>query len=114
MSHQDYIAGCDEGQLKRLVELANERLKAIQQTGWVKLWCVSVGFGNVGWFRHEDFAGAVACAKAALARHEHEPRDLDLEICLNRYRPDEVAELLAYAQAAHPAQGEKNASVHVP
>ena len=97
MSHAEYVAGCDEEQLKALIEAANARLQALEQSGWVKLWTVNASWANIAWFREDEHSNAVECASRALkARAEEYPgRASQVEISLEQYRPEEVGELLA-------------------
>lgn len=96
MSHKEYIEKCDEDQLNSLIEHANQRLTQIKQSGWVKLWTVSVGWANVAWFEESDYAAAVARASAEVgieaARRPN--TDVNVGIELERFRPEEVAGLL--------------------
>jgi hypothetical protein len=97
MSHADYVARCDEDQLDALIEHAKARQQQLRQAGWVKLWTVSLGWGNSGWFAENNFDAAVAHASAALqaAVAQRGAHHIELEIKLERYRPAEVAGLLA-------------------
>jgi len=99
MSHKDYISGCDEDQLNRLIEMAKARVKEISESGWVKLWVVSIGWGNVAWFREDKHAAAVeyACAATRADAMQHPGKPVEMEVSLARYRPEEVARLLATA-----------------
>ena len=98
MSHADYIASFDEGQLQSLIEHANKKLKSIQESGYIKLWTVSVGYGNVGFFPQEDYNLAVQCGIAEVLAHATKSRTsgVELSVQLERYRPGEVQELLSF------------------
>jgi hypothetical protein len=101
MSHADYIAGCDEDQLKRLVEMANERITKIRESGWVKLWTVNVSWANVAWFVEEDHQKAVdyVCRAVKKAGEKAPGKGIEVQLSLERYRPEEVAGLIATKEA---------------
>lgn len=97
MSHATYIADLDEDQLTNLIEQATARREAIRQSGWIKLWTLSMGCGNLAWFVEADYSAAVQEAALLLAQvgAKHSGSAIELQIHLERYRPDEVAELLS-------------------
>lgn len=93
----EYVAECDEDQLINLIQRADARLVAIRQSGWVKLWTVSINWANVAWFAEDDYAAAVAWACTAFAEEAEAKTGkagVEMEVKLERYRPDEVAGLL--------------------
>lgn len=109
-SHEQYVAGCDEGQLENLIDQANARLQKLRKSGWIRLWTVSLGYANVGWFEEADHAPAVKFAvEAAAESAQRKPmKCLELEVRLENYRPEEVPELLARTQKlAVPAMAPK-------
>jgi hypothetical protein len=97
MSHEEYVAGCDEDQIEGLIEAANKRLAKIRSSGWVKLWTVSIGYGNVAWFREPDYEAAVdyACKAVKAESTRRGAQDLEMSVELERYRPGDVDDLLA-------------------
>lgn len=96
MSHVDYVAKCDEEQLAELVRVANAQIKKIQESGWVRLWTVNVGWSNIAWYRADQRAEAVQHAFRAVAAFAQKWPDstIEMEISLERYRPSEAADLL--------------------
>jgi hypothetical protein len=96
MSHAEYVAGCDEDQLRSLIVHANARLKVLQESGWVRLWTVSVGWANVAWFTEADHPQAVSIACAAVQKEvsKHPGKEVEMEVRLVCYRPEEAARLL--------------------
>lgn len=109
MSHEEYVAECDEDQLRNLIERANARIEKLSKSGWAKLWTVTIGWANVGWFAEDDHASAVEFAQDVLAAdaRRNPGKGLELEVKLERYRPEEVPQLLAATKkiaAPKPAQ----------
>lgn len=96
-SHAEYVAGCDEEQLENLIEQASARLDVLRTSGWVRLWTVSLGWGNVAWFPESEFAVAADFAQGAVTREAAQAlqQGIELELKLKKYRPAEVPELLA-------------------
>lgn len=97
MSHAEYVAKFDEDQLSNLIEQAAARREDLRQSGWVKLWVVNIGWANIAWFAESEHAAAVERAsaevkKAAAKRPGH---GIEMEISLEKYRPNEAARLLA-------------------
>lgn len=105
MSHEEYVTRCDEEQIQGLIEAANNRLAKIRSSGWVKLWTVSIGYGNVAWFRETDYEAAVdyACKAVKAESNRRGTQDLEMSLELTRYRPNDVDDLLAITQ---PLKGE--------
>lgn len=109
LSHQEYVNGCDESQLADLIERANARIEKLKKSGWEKLWTVSIGWSNVGWFAENEHAAAVEFAQdvVAAAARRNPMKSIELEVRLENYRPEEVAQLLAATKqfaAPKPAQ----------
>lgn len=102
MSTQDYVEQLDEDQLQVLIECARARQKKIQESGWVKLWVVSIGWANVAWFGIDDYEAAVARAcdevKKSAARNDT-PKHIEMELKMDRFRPEEAAKLLRRQRA---------------
>jgi hypothetical protein len=96
VSHAEYVAGCDESQLTNLIEQANARLTKIRESGWVRLWTVNVSWANVAWFPEADHQAAVdyACEAIKKAAVKAPGKGIEVEVSLERYRPEEVAGLL--------------------
>lgn len=94
MSHEEYIAGCDAEQLRSLVVMANERMKEIQQSGWVNLWVVSDEWCNRCWFsedqHREAFDKMIEFASADYKSGE----SITWSVEKTRMRPVEAAEVL--------------------
>lgn len=110
LSHEEYVAGCDEGQLENLVERANARLEKIRKSGWVKLWTVSIGWSNVAWFVEQEHGAAVDFARDAVAAEARRrpAKGIEMEVKLENFRPEEVAGLLALTpKTAAPAGAEQ-------
>lgn len=107
LSHEEYVAGCDEGQLENLIERANVRLEKIRSSGWVKLWTVSIGWSNVAWFAEQEYGAAVDFARAAVGNEALRlpGKAIEMEVKLERYRPEEVAGLLAATPKSSAAVG---------
>lgn len=105
MSNAEYVAKLDEDQLTNLIEQATARRESIRQSGWVKLWTVSVGWANIAWFPEGEHATAVkrACDEVLKSAAKHPGRPIEMEVSLENYRPVDVADLLSRAAA----QGEK-------
>lgn len=99
MSHEEYTAACSEDQLVSLVEWANIRLKKIRSSGFINLWVVSIGWGNVAWFAESDYVAAIdyACKAVKAKSMKLGSKGVEMEVKLDQFRPDEVAELLAVA-----------------
>ena len=109
LSHEEYVAGCDEDQLRNLIERANARIEKLNQSGWTKLWTVTIGWANVGWFAEDDHEAAVEFSRdvVAASARRNPGRGIELEVKLAKYRPEEVAQLLAATKqfaAPKPAQ----------
>jgi hypothetical protein len=100
MSHKDYLAKCDEDQLRTLIEMANARLETIRQSGWTKLWAVSIDWATVAWFPEHDYeaAAAWACRAAHAEALQKRGRGVELALKLEKFRPEEVADLLLSTQ----------------
>lgn len=96
MSHAEYVAKCDEDQLRSLIEHANGRIKKLQESGWVNLWTVSIGWANVAWFAEDDYAKAIVAALEAVRKdvESQSGKELEMEVRLVGYRPEEAARLL--------------------
>jgi len=113
MSHKDYLAKCDEDQLRTLIEMANARLETLRQSGWTKLWAVSIDWATVAWFPEQEYdaAAAWACRAAHAEALQKRGRGVELALKLEKFRPEEVPDLLAStlklvtAGAAAPAVG---------
>lgn len=98
VSIPDYVAGCDEDQLANLISKANARLEEIKKAGWVRLWTLNVSWANVAWFAEDDYQAAVEhlCDLTREAGAKHPGKDIEIEMSLERYRPDEVERLLSH------------------
>ncbi len=110
MSHAEYCAKCDEDQLQSLIEHANARLKVLNESGWVKLWTVSFGWGNIGWFAEDDYESAVALACKVMAREAKNcpNKAIEVEVSIDRCRPEEAVRLIKSTQrAAQQSKGDK-------
>ena len=95
MSHQEYVADCDEDQLVRLIELAQEKLKTIREGGWVKLWVVSADYANHAW--SDNYDEAIKHLRRVVEQHANAGRHVEIHLTEGRYRPAEAAELLKEA-----------------
>jgi hypothetical protein len=106
VSHADYVAKCDEDQLKNLIERAEARLTEIRSSGWVKLWTVQHGWANVAWFSESNYGAAVSHMFSILREEAAKPngRGFSLELSLEKYRPEEVGDLI---KVAAPELGEQ-------
>jgi len=94
MSHQDYIAECDEDQLESLIDLAKARAKAIKESGWVTLWVVSDDWCNRFWFAEDQHQEAFA-KMIELAHADYKPgQNINWNVQKTRARPDEAVEML--------------------
>lgn len=96
MSHSDYLAMCDEGQTQRLMEMCKEKLDAINEEGWVKLWVVSDRDTNMRWFEdtHSSYADAVEYIAGLLYNENDIDARTEIHLDKKKYRPSEVADLL--------------------
>lgn len=54
VSSPEFVDSCDEKQLDRLIELAKDRKKKLQDTTKEKFWVVSDGFAVDAYFREAD------------------------------------------------------------
>ena len=95
MSHADYIAKCDEDQLRRLVEMAQAKLKQMSEAGWVNLWVVSDDSINYGWFAKEDYSKALSFLYREAGEVAAKRGAREFTVRMERYRPDEADELMA-------------------
>lgn len=105
MSHAEYVAKLDEDQLANLIEQAQNRVASLQQSGWVKLWTVNVNWANTGWFAESDQAAAIefACSSIKAIAAKKPGASVEMNVSLEKYRPDEVAGLVAaYASQEKP------------
>lgn len=114
MSHAEYIASCDEHQLIRLVEMANERLKEIREAGYVKLWVVSDDCLHLAWFEQTEYLAALAYLGQTGLDLQAKGRPSQLEVRLKKFRPEEAAQLVQDTRAelkltAPPAVGSTGA-----
>lgn len=102
MSNAEYVATLDEDQLTNLIEQATARRENIRQSGWVKLWQVSIGWANIAWFPESEHVAAVefACGKVNEYAAKLPGKGVAMEVSLERFRPVEVADLLKPAIAA--------------
>ena len=103
MSNAEYVAKLDEDQLSNLIEHATARREKIRQAGWVKLWVVTVNWANVAWFELDDYEAAVARACEEVkneAVRSGARKPVEMELRMDRFRPDELADLLAPRRAA--------------
>ncbi len=94
MSHQDYLATCDEEQTQSLLHLCKEKLDNIKEEGWVHLWVLSDEWTDMKWFRESDYKEAVThLANMCLAENsDGYPTEIHLQKA--KYRPSEVEGLL--------------------
>ena len=108
MSHAEYVAKLDESQLTNLIEQATARREDIRQSGWVKLWQVSIGWANVAWFSESDHAAAVEFARTAVQERvaKYPGKGIEMEVSLERFRPDDAANLLKPLRAASVGVGD--------
>jgi hypothetical protein len=97
MSHAEYVANLDEDQLANLIEQARARIASIEQSGWVKLWTVNINWANTAWFAEGDHAPAIehACKSIKALGAKQPGKSVEMNISLEKYRPDEVAALVA-------------------
>ena len=94
MSHQEYIDSCNEVQLKRLIELAQDRVKIFN--GRKKTNYLSVGddWLNIGLFHMEDYQRALECF-GEIYKNRLESGGFDkLSIEVAQYFPEEVEDIL--------------------
>lgn len=94
MSHQDYIAKCDEDQLESLIDLAQARLTMIRESGYVPLWVVSDSWLNHAWFADNEHRKALD-KMVELAGKSPEGENCSWMVRRQRFRPSEAASLLA-------------------
>jgi hypothetical protein len=96
VSTTEYIDKLDEDQLDFFIEAARARKRRIEESGWVKLWVVSIGWANVAWFDMDAYEFAIERACAEVKREAAKGnKGVEMEVKLERYRPEEVADLLA-------------------
>jgi len=102
MSNSDYIAKLDKYQLEDLIEQATDRLTDIRQSGWVRLWTVSINDINIAWFPEDKHSAAVefACKEVWRAVDERPDKCVEMEVSLEHYRPNKAADLLRQANSA--------------
>jgi hypothetical protein len=107
MSHAEYVAKLDESQLTNLIEQATARREDIRQSGWVKLWQVSIGWANVAWFAEEDREAAVEFARNAVQEYAAKwpGKGVEMEVSLERFRPTDAADLLKPLRPATTGAG---------
>jgi hypothetical protein len=104
VSTTEYIDKLDEDQLDFFIEAARARKKKIEESGWVKLWVVSIGWANVAWFPADAYEAAVSCACAEVKREAAKGnKGIEMELQLDRFRPEEVADLIARSKAKEAA-----------
>jgi hypothetical protein len=96
MSHKDYVDKCDEEQLEALIVAAKGRMKQLQESGWVPLWVVAVGWSNIAWYPADQHPEAVqrACREVGAYVARWPGQKVEMEVSIVRYRPDEAKELL--------------------
>jgi hypothetical protein len=96
VSTTEYVEKLDEDQLDFLIEAARARKRRIEESGWVKLWTINIGWANVAWFEEGAYEFAIerACAEVKRAAAKGS-KGIEMEVKLDRYRPEEVADLLA-------------------
>lgn len=94
-SHRDYVKDQDEQQLHHLIEVANQRIKAIKESGFTTVWTVSEGWANHGWFAESDYEQACAFAIDYAENQFKKGRGIeDLSIRKENIRPQEALELI--------------------
>jgi len=113
MSIAEYVAKLDEDQLSNLIDKATARREDIRQSGWVKLWVVNISWANIAWFAEGDHAAAIerACAEVKKAAAERPGRGIEMEVSLEKFRPNDAEELLAPRRAAAQGTGEADAAL---
>lgn len=94
MSHQDYIAECDESQLDALIHLAKERQKAIWESGYVTLWVISNDWCNFAWFDEDRHEHAFQRMLAFALKGYKPGIEIKWSLKKTRMRPEEAAEAL--------------------
>lgn len=97
MGHAEYIKDLDEGQLARLVEVAQERISEIRDQGWVGLWLVSTDGGNLAYFASDDYSRAVSFMAAAGAQMAADGNPEPLQLEEIKRRPDEAKQCLLWS-----------------
>lgn len=93
MSHQQYIANLNIGQLDRLVELSQEKLKAIRTKPKQEYFVVSDDWLNYGHYRISDPEAALSMFNREFIRQTGEGTFESLSIKVEKYYPDEMKEL---------------------
>jgi hypothetical protein len=79
-----------------LIELAQEKLKAIREGGWIELWVVGTDCTNDFWFA--DYAEAAACLAKCAERNVTKGYHEELRLDQQRFRHAEAARLVKYTK----------------
>ena len=101
MSHRDYCARMDDGQLRALIGEAESRIKLIKEAGYVRVWALSRDSITIKCFAQQDYGGALAelanQARLIASDPQAKARDMTLEILSVAIPAGEVNEYLSYA-----------------
>jgi hypothetical protein len=94
MTHEERLAGLDSYDLTNVIELANKKLKVLQEAEKEEYYVVSDEWMNIGFFRKNNLEGAIKLMTEVLRGGVVKERGDYVQIQLQRWYADEVEDLV--------------------
>lgn len=93
MSHYDYVNNLCRDSLQGLVDIAQARIKQLNDADKIEVLVVHDDFMNIGFFARDDIDGALKCLSEEAKTSLRQKGD-SLQIQVQRWFEDEVKDLI--------------------
>jgi hypothetical protein len=94
MTHEERLAGLDRYDLANVIELANKKLKVLQEAVKEEYYVVSDEWMNIGFFRKNNLEDAINLVTEVLRKGAIKERGDYVQIQLQRWYADEVEDMV--------------------
>jgi hypothetical protein len=94
VTHEERLAGLDRDDLANVIELANKKLKTLQEAEKEEYYVVSDEWMNFGFFRKDNLEGAINLMAEVLREGTVKERGEFVKVQLQRWYVDEVEDLV--------------------
>lgn len=94
MSHHDYVKDLCRDSLQGLIDIAQAKLKELNDAQKIEVLVVSDYNWNAGFFRKDDLEGAIECLRKEAAAGMLRQKNDVLQIRVERWFEDEVKDLI--------------------
>lgn len=94
MTHNERLEGLDRDDLFNLIELAKKKKQVLDEAEKSLYYVVSDDFMNIGFFKQDNLEGALNCLVEEAHKGIVKDRGEYLQVQLQRWYDDEVADLV--------------------